>query len=69
MADNFDKNIFINCPFDEKYKNDLLNPILYLIVKNGYTPKIASEDADSAECKILLNSAIIASSSSRPYLT
>jgi len=47
----FNKNVFINCPFDSQY-NSLLNPILFTIVYFGFTPQIASQTADSGEQRI-----------------
>lgn len=49
---NFDKNIFINCPFDEDYINDLLKPILYIIIKNGFNPRLALEISDSSQFRL-----------------
>lgn len=44
---SFDKNIFINCPFDKTFIDDLLKPIVYVIVKNGFTPRLSLEISDS----------------------
>ncbi len=49
---SFDKNIFINCPFDENYINDLLKPILFIIVQNGYNPRVALEISDSSQFRL-----------------
>lgn len=49
---SFDKSIFINCPFDSKYINDLLKPMIYFIVKNGYTPRLAIEVSDSGQIRL-----------------
>lgn len=43
--------IFINCPFDEKY-HALLRPLLFTIVVAGYEPRIASERSDSGEVRL-----------------
>lgn len=51
MVTDFQTNVFINCPFDEKYKT-LLKPLLFTIVALGFTPRIALERADSAEQRI-----------------
>lgn len=48
---NFESNVFINCPFDEKY-NSLLRPMLFTIIYLGFRPRIASERSDSAESRI-----------------
>jgi len=47
----FDKNVFINCPFDKKYK-PLLKPLLFTILYLDYQPRIASESFDSGETRI-----------------
>ncbi|MEO6000038.1 MAG: hypothetical protein ABIN89_24580 [Chitinophagaceae bacterium] len=47
---SFEKNVFINCPFDEDYKL-LLKPILFTIIQCGLHPKIA-ESEDSGEARI-----------------
>ena len=47
----FNKNVFINCPFDSQY-NSLLNPILFTIIYVGFTPQIASQTRDSGEQRI-----------------
>src|SRR5215213_7633140 len=47
----FNKNLFINCPFDRQYSS-LLKPILFTIVYFGFTPQIASLTADSGEQRI-----------------
>ncbi len=47
----FDKNVFINCPFDDEYL-PLLRPLLFTVIYLGFTPRIASETLDSAEPRI-----------------
>src|SRR6185503_14287121 len=47
----FNRNVFINCPFDSQY-NLLLKPILFTIVYFGFTPQIASQTVDSGEQRI-----------------
>lgn len=47
----FNRNVFINCPFDGKY-DSLLKPILFTIVHFGFTPQIASQTADSGVQRI-----------------
>lgn len=48
---NFDKNVFINCPFDEKYL-ELLRPLLFTVIYLGFTPRIAFERIDSGRPRI-----------------
>jgi hypothetical protein len=50
LENNFDNNIFINCPFDLEY-NTLLRPLLFTIVYCGYNPRIALERFDSSEIR------------------
>jgi hypothetical protein len=47
---SYEKNVFINCPFDEPYKL-LLKPILFTIIHCGLNPRI-SETEDSGETRI-----------------
>lgn len=48
---DFELNVFINCPFDERYY-PLLRPLLFTIVYLGFKPRIASERSDSTESRI-----------------
>jgi len=49
---SFEKNVFINCPFDITYINDLLKPMLYVIIKNGYNPRLTLEISDSGQLRL-----------------
>lgn len=49
---SFEKNVFINCPFDNSYINDLLKPMIYLIVRNGYKPRLSLEISDSGQVRL-----------------
>ncbi|MCP5142203.1 MAG: hypothetical protein H6980_07620 [Gammaproteobacteria bacterium] len=51
MVGVFEKNVFINCPFDEDYRQILLG-IVFTILYFGYKPRLSSERADSAEARI-----------------
>ncbi|MHA1280368.1 MAG: hypothetical protein ACTSQ8_24625 [Candidatus Helarchaeota archaeon] len=51
-SNNYSDNVFINCPFDDKYKN-LLRPMLFTILYLGLVPKIAYERSDSAELRLI----------------
>ena len=51
MAGNFNKNIFVNCPFDEDYRQ-LLVGIVFAIIYFGYKPRLSLERADSGESRI-----------------
>jgi hypothetical protein len=48
---DFEKNVFINCPFDPAY-DSLLRPLLFTILYFKFNPKIASERSDSGEQRI-----------------
>lgn len=48
---NFNKNVFVNCPFDEDYKQ-ILSSIIFTIVELGYIPRLSIERADSGESRI-----------------
>lgn len=48
---DFEKNVFINCPFDPAYKS-LLRPLLFTILYFEFNPKIASQRSNSAEQRI-----------------
>jgi hypothetical protein len=47
----FEKNVFINCPFDSHYY-PLLRPLLFTIVFLDFNPKIALERSDSGEQRL-----------------
>jgi hypothetical protein len=51
VPEDFDKNVFINCPFDSEYLS-LLRPLLFTIIYVGLNPKIALETSDSGEVRI-----------------
>ena len=48
---SFDRNVFVNCPFDENYRL-LLRPLLLAIIYLKFTPRIALERLDSGEARI-----------------
>ena len=47
----FEKNVFINCPFDDEYKG-LLRALLFSIIDMGFEPRIALESLNSGEARI-----------------
>lgn len=49
---SFDKSVFINCPFDVTYINDLLKPMLYVTIKNGLNPRLSLEVSDSGQIRL-----------------
>ncbi len=50
-GDDFEKGVFINCPFDDEYRS-LLRPLLFTIIYLGFTPRIALERSDSLELRL-----------------
>lgn len=48
----FKKSVFINCPFDTKYINDLLKPMIYILIKNGLNPRLSLEVSDSGQYRL-----------------
>jgi len=51
IPEDFEKNVFINCPFDQEYLS-LLRPLLFTIIYFGFNPKIGLESSDSGETRI-----------------
>jgi len=49
---NFQKSVFINCPFDQSYIDDFLKPILYNIIRNGFSPRLSLEVSDSGQVRL-----------------
>lgn len=49
--DEFDRSVFINCPFDETYR-PILEAILFCVIDCGLVPRIASERLDSGETRL-----------------
>jgi len=49
--DNFDKNVFVNCPFDDDYRQLLLS-VIFTVKYLGYIPRLSLERADSGESRI-----------------
>lgn len=48
---SFEKNVFINCPFDDQYF-PLLKPLLFTIRKLGFNSRISLERNDSGEVRL-----------------
>ena len=51
IVSNYSKNVFINCPYDDRYKG-LLDVILFVIVVFGFNPRVALESSDSGVNRI-----------------
>ena len=47
----FEKSVFINCPFDEGYLS-LLRPLVFTILYLDFHPRLALERSDSEETRI-----------------
>ncbi len=45
------KDVFINCPFDDGFRN-LFHAIIFAVVRSGFRPRCADEDADGTEPRI-----------------
>ncbi len=48
---DFDRNIFINCPFDKDYE-PILQAVLFVTVVLGFNPRVATERNDSGETRL-----------------
>lgn len=49
--DNFSRNVFVNCPLDDDYRQ-LLLPIVFTIKYLGYIPRLSLERVDCTETRI-----------------
>ncbi len=48
---HYQKNVFINCPFDDKYF-DLLQTLVFTIIYYGFYPRISLENSDSGQPRL-----------------
>ena len=51
LGGDFDRNVFINCPFDADFR-PILEAILFCLIDSGFEPRIASERLDSGEVRL-----------------
>ena len=51
MSNEYEKNVFVNCPFDKGFRQLLLG-VVFTIIYFGYKPRLSLERADSAENRI-----------------
>ena len=58
---DFKKSVFVNCPFDEDYRQ-LLVSILFTVKYLGFTPRLTLERADSSETRLATIVDLIATS-------
>lgn len=49
--DDFENNVFINCPFDDDYRQLLLS-VIFTIKYLGYTPRLSLESSDASVTRI-----------------
>lgn len=47
----FDENVFVNCPFDDDYRQ-LLLAILFAVLYLGFIPRLSLERSDASESRI-----------------
>lgn len=59
--DEFEKNIFVNCPFDKDFM-PLLKSLLFTIISCKFNPRIALERFDSGEIRLVKIQELIESS-------
>jgi hypothetical protein len=50
-GNEYARNVFVNCPFDEDYA-PLLRPLLFTVVYAGLRPRIALEQMDSGQLRL-----------------
>ncbi len=48
---NYDRNVFINCPFDDQYES-IFNAILFVVHKCGFVLRCSKEYEDSSSIRI-----------------
>lgn len=48
---SYDRNVFVNCPFDERFL-PLLRPLLFTVIYLDLSPRIALERTDSGESRL-----------------
>lgn len=49
--EGFEKNVFVNCPFDDDYRQLLLS-VIFTVKYLGYNPRLSIERSDSSETRI-----------------
>jgi len=50
-TDSFERNVFINCPFDQDYE-PILEAILFCLLYCGFSPRIATESIESSAVRL-----------------
>jgi hypothetical protein len=51
ISPSYDRSVFINCPFDQKYK-PLLHAILFAVHDSGFVARIALEEVGGREARL-----------------
>jgi hypothetical protein len=51
MSGLFNKNVFVNCPFDKAFA-PLLRPLIFTILHLGFHPRLTLEQTDAGESRI-----------------
>lgn len=51
MPSEFERSVFVNCPFDEEFR-PVLEAILFCVIDCGLSPRIATERLDSGEVRL-----------------
>ena len=49
--DDFERNVFVNCPFSPDYQ-EKLRAIVFVLIRLGFQPCIASQESDSGDPRI-----------------
>lgn len=49
--DDFENNVFVNCPFDEDYRQ-LMLAVIFTVSYLGYKPRLSLESSDSGKTRI-----------------
>lgn len=52
MSSDYDRRVFINCPFDDDYK-PLFRVLLFSVRQCGFLPRTALDNEDSSEVRIM----------------
>ena len=51
VSTGFDRNVFVNCPFDTDYQ-PIMQAVLFCLVRLGFNPRFATERSNAAELRI-----------------
>lgn len=51
MDENYERNVFVNCPLDEEYE-PILQAVLFCIVHLGFLPRLSVSRADGGEDRL-----------------